>query len=212
MHMVGPVLGDKAAYDKMLSTFVNAVRSNRKATIDDLFAAIEAYYQTTMPEWRETVRLLLYTRGEAKSLIERIAQGERYRDELDPAVPCLVALVWDIGQRLGSFIIVHDNSRVVARHALTLLSLNELPNPTRPGRLLSPLPIVTIEFSDSKEVPQLQLADWIAGAGRQWATELVLKRGDEFAEQLGPIVNEWLIGGAWPDPETIGHPKPRTIP
>jgi hypothetical protein len=120
--------------------------------------------------------------------------------------------VWDVGQRIGQFVLIHDKSKVVAKHALMLLNANKLPDPTRPGRYMSSLPAVTIEFSDSKEVPQLQLADWIAGAGRQWATELISKKGDRFAADLALIVKEWFIGGLWPDPNTIEHPSPRFSP
>jgi hypothetical protein len=39
MDIAGPVFGDELAYDKMLATFVKAVRGNSQATVDDLFAA-----------------------------------------------------------------------------------------------------------------------------------------------------------------------------
>jgi hypothetical protein len=211
MDIAGPVMGDEQAYGKMLSTFVKAVRGNSQATVDDLFAAIDSYCRTATPEWRKTIDLFMYMRDEAQELIEDIAHG-RHRDELDPAIPCLATLVWDVGERIGQFVLVHDTSKVVARHALTLLNTNKLVDPTRPGRLMSSLPVVAIEFSDSKEVPQLQLADWVAGAGRQWATELIRKKGDQFAGHLGQIVKEWLIGGIWPDPDTIEHPSPRALP
>jgi hypothetical protein len=211
MDIAGPVLGDKLAYDKMLSTFVKAVRGNSQTTVDDLFAAIDSYCQTAAPEWREKIDLFMYMRDEADELIQGIARGH-LRDELDPAIPCLAALVWDVGRRIGQFVLIHDTSKVVAKHALTLLHTNKLLDPTRPGRFMSPLPAVTIEFSDSKNVPQLQLADWVAGAGRQWATELIWKKGDRFAVDLAPVVKEWLIGGVWPDPDTIEHPSPRFSP
>jgi hypothetical protein len=41
MFLVGPVLGDPAALDAMLSTFVDALRPSRPTTLDDLFAAFE---------------------------------------------------------------------------------------------------------------------------------------------------------------------------
>jgi len=211
MDIAGPVSGDKLAYDQMLSTFVKAVRGNSQATVDDLFAAIDSYCQTATPEWREIIGILAYMRDEAEELIEDIACG-RVRDSLDPAIPCLAALVWEAGQRIGPFRLIHDTSKVVARHALELLNINELPDPTRPGRLMSSLPAITIEFADSKEVPQLQLADWVAGAGRQWATELIWKRGDRFSGHLGPIVKEWFVGGVWPNPDTIENPSPRILP
>ena len=211
MHFAGPVSGDKLAYDKMLSTFVKAVRGNSRATVDDLFAAIDSYCQTTGPEWLKHIDLLMYMRDEAEELIEDISSG-RLRDELDPAIPCLAALVWDVGQRAGPFMLIHDTSKVIARHALKLLNVNQFEDPTRPGKRMSALPVITIGFSDSKDEPQLQLADWVAGAGRQWADELIEKKGDRFSRHLGPLVKEWLIGALWPDPDTIENPSPRTLP
>jgi hypothetical protein len=211
MNAVGPVLGDKSAYDTMLTTFVKAVRGNSQATVDDLFTTIDNYCQTAAPEWRKTIDLFTYMRDEAEELVDDIARGY-LRDELDPAIPCLAALVWDVGQNIGQFVLIHDTSKVVAKHALKLLGASKLPDPTRPGALMSPLPAVAIEFADSKVVHQLQLADWVAGAGRQWATEIVWKRGDRFAKDLEPIVKEWFIGGLWPDPDTIDHPSPRFSP
>jgi hypothetical protein len=41
MFLVGPVLGDPAAFDAMLSTFVDALRPSRPTTLDDLFTAFE---------------------------------------------------------------------------------------------------------------------------------------------------------------------------
>lgn len=211
MDIAGPVLGDKLTYDKMLSTFVKAVRGNNQATVDDLFAAIDSYCRTATPEWRKIIDLLMYMRDEAEELIEDIARG-RLRDELDPAIPCLAALVWDVGRRIGQFVLIHDTSKVVAKHALTLLNTDKLLDPTRPGSFMSPLPAVKIEFADSKGVHQLQLADWVAGAGRQWATEIIWEKGDRFAADLDPIVKEWFVGGLWPDPDTIEHPSSRLSP
>jgi hypothetical protein len=108
--------------------------------------------------------------------------------------------------------LIHDTSKVIARHALKLLNVNQFEDPTRPGKRMSALPVITIGFSDSKDEPQLQLADWVAGAGRQWADELIEKKGDRFSRHLGPLVKEWLIGALWPDPDTIENPSPRTLP
>lgn len=210
LHSVGPVLGDKLAYERMLAAFVKALRWSRRATVDELFTAIDEYCDTASAEWRDTLSLFQASRGQAEWLIERGADG-RFRDGLDPAIPCLVVLTYDMGQRLGPFRLVHDRSKSVARHALTLLNLDQIPNPARPGETLSSLPAVTIEFADSQAIPQLQLADWIAGAGRQWATYLVEHSVDPFAARLGPFVNNWLVGGVWPDLDAITNPRTNSI-
>ena len=71
MDIAGPVFGDKLAYDKMLSTFVKAVRGNSQASVDDLFTAIDRYCRTATPKWRETIDLFMYMRDEAEELTAR---------------------------------------------------------------------------------------------------------------------------------------------
>lgn len=210
LHVAGPVMGDKLAYDRMLSVFVKALRKRQSATITELYAAIVEYYETCTTDFRQVIDLFLISRPEAERIASRTADGTSY-DDLDPAIPCLVALAQDMGQRLDSFRLIHDRSKVVARHALTLLNMSQFPNPTRPGRNLSSLPAIVIDFADSRQHPQLQLADWVAGVGREWATHIVRGVKDPFIDQLGFIVKDWMIGALWPDVNMISDPHPRLL-
>ena len=206
LHAGGRLMGDADAYDHMLYTFVGAARRRSRASADDLFAAISAYQVTTHPEFSDVSEILGYTRAQADDIIATIASGELL-DALDPAVPCLVPLCHEMGQILGDFALVHDESKTISRHADTLLALHELPDPARPGHLMPRLAITSITFSDSNAVPQLQIADWAAGATRQWATNLVTKLPDPFAEKLKTVVEPWLHGGIWPDLSCVENPR-----
>ncbi|WP_159053421.1 DUF3800 domain-containing protein [Streptomyces regalis] len=197
-HLSGPVLGDPGAYDQMLQTFVDAVRRRSRASAADLFAAISAYRATTRPPLTEWVELLELTRGQADDIIRRIASGET-RDELDPAIPCLAVVCGEMGKIVGDFALVHDESSAVARGSVFLQYLHWLPDPARPGRTMERLPVTGVTFSDSTTAPQLQIADWVAGAVRQWATSLVISKADPFAERLEPFAKRWSAGGIWPD-------------
>jgi hypothetical protein len=106
---------------------------------------------------------------------------------------------------------VHDKSDTITRYAYILQNLHEIGNPTRPGKRLTPLPITSIDFLDSKDTSQLQVADWIAGAGRQWTNQLLRMNRDPFAQELGTVIESWLIGAVWPDRETIDTPRPRLV-
>jgi hypothetical protein len=109
MHAVGPVLGDRVAYENVLKTFVRAFRSRPTATVDDIYRSIDEYRVTaTAPEWHEWLEILCHTRPEAGAALRWISNG--HRDELDPATPCLVALVRDAGQHLDVFRLLHDKS------------------------------------------------------------------------------------------------------
>jgi hypothetical protein len=113
---------------------------------------------------------------------------------------------------MGIFRLAHDKSNTIMRYADILQNLHEIGNPTRPGKRLKALPITNIDFLDSKAAPQLQIADWIAGAGRQWINQFLridrIDR-DPFAQELGRVIESWFTGALWPDQEAIDTPKPR---
>ncbi|WP_413812750.1 DUF3800 domain-containing protein [Streptomyces sp. OE57] len=205
-HMAGPVVGDASAYEHLLQTFVDAIRRRSRASVDDLFAAITAYLMTVKPDFLDTFAPLEFTRAEAEDIVASIANGE-VEDVLDPAIPCLVSLCQDMGQRIGVFHLVHDDSKTIARHASRVENLHEVPDLARPGQMMASSSVTAITFSGSTTAPQLQIADWIAGAARQWASSLVTERPDPYAKRLEPIVAPWVAGGIWPDRESIATPR-----
>jgi hypothetical protein len=97
--------------------------------------------------------------------------------------------------------------------------LHWLPDPAQPGRMMKRLPVTSVAFSDSTEAPQLRIADWAAGAVRQWATSSVTTEPDPFTERLEPLAKRWTAGGIWPDPDfrttggkPIGRPEEPDAP
>lgn len=207
LHAGGRLLGDATSFDQLLQTFVDAARKRTRASADDLFAAISAYQDTTKPEFSEVSGLLQYTRTQADSIIAEIASG-RVLDNLDPAVPCLVEACRGMARAIGGdFALIHDESKTLARHAEQLLAVHELEDPARPGRLLERLPLTSIGFSDSSTVPQLQIADWVAGAVRQWAAQKATGLADPFAEELEVLAMTWCLGGIWPDLSVVENPR-----
>lgn len=206
MHMTGPVLGDEAAYETMLATFVDAIRPNRPTTLDDLFTVIEAYQRTVRDGLDAHVGLLLAARGNAQDLVDLI-DARKVRDVLDPAVPCLIELCRHVAVDLGQFHLVHDASKTIDRNLAILLTLDQLPAVT-PGLPAEPLPVVDITFADSSTTPQLIIADWVAGAVRQVGQ--VRATGDDedpFVAELAPLVERWTVGGIWPNAELITSPR-----
>lgn len=206
LHHFGGVCGDKDAFDHLLHTFVRAARKRSKASADELFAAMAAYQVTTDESFSGISGVLLITRAQADDIFATIASG-KLLDNLDPAVPCLVELCHGLGAELGDFALVHDASKTIERQAPQLLTAHELPDPARPGQNLPRLPLTGISFSDSTSAPELQLADWVAGAVRQWATRNATGQEDPFADALEEIVQPWVLGGIWPDLETVMNPR-----
>jgi hypothetical protein len=196
MHVGGRGFGERAAYDRMLLVFVDWVR--QRTSTDDLFGAIGAFKATVTHEsvarWFET---LGNCRSVADEMAADIASG-RTRDVLDPAVPVLYHLCLDLGASIGRFRLVHDSSKVVDRWTATLRTAHFFPDPARPGGFVQQMPVSRIDFADSKAHPQLQLADWAAGAVRQWAADRAAGGGDPFADRLEPLVEPWRFDAIWP--------------
>jgi len=198
LRMAGPVLGDAAAFHQMLQAFVDWVR--QRVATDDFFTAIAAY-KASIPEehtdFAGWIELLENCREVADETAADLATGEQ-RDILDPAVPALYCLCTSFGEGVGRFRLVHDTSKVIDRNATLLRMVHLLPDLSRPGRFNDPLPAVQIDFADSTSRPQLQIADWAAGAVRQWAAHLAIGGGDRFSEELADVVKPWVVGAVWP--------------
>ncbi|WP_255954599.1 DUF3800 domain-containing protein [Streptomyces odontomachi] len=198
LHMCGPVFGDAAAYRQLLQAFVNWVR--QRVSTDELFAAVTAYKASVSVDYgdfAEWIGLLEYCRGVADETAADLAAGEQ-RDILDPAVPSLYCLCTSFGESLGQFRLVHDASKVIDRNAVLLRMAHLFPDLAHPGQFNDPFPATRIDFADSKAHPQLQLADWAAGAVRQWAAYLAVGGGDQFSEKLADVVWPWVIDAVWP--------------
>ncbi|KMS74137.1 hypothetical protein ACM01_15645 [Streptomyces viridochromogenes] len=197
LHMGGPILGDADAYDRMLHTFVNWVR--QRATTDELYAAVAVLKASVRDQqFAEWLEMLEYCRPVADETAAEFASG-RHRDELDPAIPSLYCLATTFGQSLGKFRLVHDASKVIDRNSAFLHAVHLLPDPARPGEFMNAL-MGAIEFADSSDHPQLQVADWAAGATRHWGQGMASGGGDRFSRELEPVALSWLIDGIWPAP------------
>ncbi|MFH0246238.1 DUF3800 domain-containing protein [Streptomyces sp. HK10] len=199
LRLGGLALGDAAAFHQMLQAFVDWVRQRGVAT-DELFTAIAAY-KASIPEehadFAGWIELLECCREVADATAVDLATGEQ-RDILDPAVPALYCLCSSFGEAVGQFRLVHDTSKVIDRNATLLRMAHLLPDLANPGRFNDPFPAVQIDFADSTSRPQLQIADWAAGAVRQWAAHLAVGGGDRFSEELADVVKPWVVGAVWP--------------
>ncbi|MGY3206344.1 hypothetical protein ACVW19_006941 [Streptomyces sp. TE5632] len=201
LRMAGPVLGDEAAFQQMLHAFVDWVR--QRVATEDFFTAIAAYRASIPKEHADFagwIELLECCRGVADATAADLA-ADKQRDILDPAVPALYCLCTSFGEALERFRLVHDTSKVIDRNATLLRMVHLLPDLARPGYFNDPLPAVQIDFADSTSHPQLQIADWAAGAVRQWAAHLAVGGGDRFSEELADVVQPWVVGAVWPTGE-----------
>lgn len=197
LQVCGPVFGTPEAYNRMLQAFVDWIR--QRVSTDDLYEAIAAFKATvTHAGFAEWIDLLEICRPIADETAEDIASGEM-EDVLDPAVPVLYRVCPAFADSIGRFRLVHDSSKVVDRWTATLRTVHFFPNPAEPGEYMEEMPVSRIDFADSKAHPQLQLADWTAGAVRQWATAVMAGSAEPFGTRLEPLVKPWVIDTIWPD-------------
>lgn len=213
-HFCAPVVGGREEWHYVLDSFVDFIRGGGEDTSPDVFfAAIDTYLVTTdQVSFDDTAGLLRLAQIEVGKL-RRERVNRQHLDTLDPAIPCLADLCNAIGSKLGRLKLVCDRSKVVERHARTLLNIGEYPDPARPGQKLHALPVVQIDFADSMTSDQLQIADWVAGATRQCAASMMSPDTKQPPNELRDLVqgwmDGWLVGALWPDREAITNPRVR---
>ncbi|MFE1367746.1 DUF3800 domain-containing protein [Streptomyces anulatus] len=193
LHLIGVTTGFEASHKKMQEAFVGWMR--RQTSTDNLFASI-AEHRKSVSVQSEELSQWLELLEHCRSVADATSPEDR-DDSLDPAVPTLYVIAAGFREDLGDFRLVHDDSKVIDRHSANLSSVHLLPDVARPGKF-NRQAASHISFADSLDHPQLQIADWTAGAVRQWATWLAVGGRDRFAEELGPVVDAWSLWGVWP--------------
>lgn len=191
LHLTGLVSGLEITHRKMQEAFVGWMR--RKTSTDDLFDSIAEHRKSVAAQSKKLahwLELLEHCRPVADA-----TSPEERDDSLDPAIPALYVIAVGFREDLGDFRLVHDDSKVIDRHSTNLSTVHLLPDPARPGKA-SRQAASHISFADSRDYPQLQIADWTAGAVRQWATWLAVGGRGRFAEELGSVVDAWSLWGS----------------
>lgn len=193
LHAINLLPGLEATRRRMHEAFVGWMRG--RVCTDDLFDAITEHRKSASAYGDETAGWIQMV--ENCRDIADIAIADNMADSLDPALPMLHVVLAGFQGDLVDFRIVHDESKVIGRHAETLTAFHVSPTPGDPWDGGLP-PGNRFSFADSRDHPQLQVADWAAGAVRQWATRVALGRRDQFAEDLDPVVQQWSPWGIWP--------------
>lgn len=202
LHTVVPVFCGHAAFAEWQARFVAMVRAKSPATVEAFYSQTQALRErNTDPDLDVFIMMLGLTRevvDEAVRTDDRVA--------LDPAVPALVQLAAEWSAALaGPFDLVHDVSKPIAtaREGLErLMALNELPCLFNHIRISYAFPVQApgIRFGDSRDIPQLQVADLVAGAAATLFRARARREQDAFAESILQTQLPGLITNAvWPD-------------
>jgi hypothetical protein len=198
-YYFGSVLGDADAWSELLDTFVDFTAGKDGASPRQFFMTVENFMASEKVTEDPFFGTLRSIRLEGLKWWLRRRHG-RNEDDLDPALAAFAAYFNAIGQRVGRFKLVSDESAVIQRHASYLLNVGHYPDLANPGSNFPPTPITEIVFADSVTSPQIQLADWIAATARRHAASLLKgSKAKPLPDELNELVQNWLVWNLWPD-------------
>jgi hypothetical protein len=185
------------AFDAVLRSFIDVMRTGL-AGVEKYATVVEDYLATLPLGQRDTFQFALLP---SKSMLVRlIAERENgsHLDTLDPAVPAVAMLCDAFHTQLGPFNLVHDESKVIERSTPLLLNMDKLPDPRDPANKNLALPARTIQLAASKDIPQLQIVDWIAGAARDLGMSYLNPPRKIVIGEWETMVKSWVVGDIWP--------------
>jgi Protein of unknown function (DUF3800) len=201
---VTPVFCGKELFEKFQKYFVIMIRERTDKSVRDFYNITEDLYENCIDEnYKSTI---LSTILASQFIIKDIlADTDTYT--LDPAIPAFVEHCSTWGDHLErDFDLIHDRSKPLKQHAelLSLLMIKDEPRVTvgfDRRKHQFPLRSTGINFCDSKDLPQLQIADIFAGACTYWASGLLCYSADKnFSAEIGKKISPLIINAIWPTP------------
>lgn len=213
-YSIFPVI-DQGAFEVLLEKFVAMVRKPSQANLHHFYS----FVQTLFVQHKEHD-----FGGELAMLLATYPIADCHRSswdwsELDPAIPLFVehAAVWTARFGGEPFSILHDSSKPILHEKRILEAMmsetesRELIGYDR-RKMLFPISAGGINFCDSTSVPQVQLADIIAGSIAYCAKALFHDPEDQFALRLRQTkVLSRDVRHFWPStkvtPEDLGTDK-----
>lgn len=164
-YSAGHYLLPNGHWNRLLRAFVAAMRQRTPAVYSAFDRTLTAAAAAAPPGYRDFVTGILLARGRLDEFIGVYDDN----DVFDPAADVFIALInyW-MDQITGSFAVTHDRSKPMARGErrlramMTPVASRTIGYGARHAEL--PLRISSLDFGDSADHPQLQLADLVAGA------------------------------------------------
>jgi hypothetical protein len=207
-----PIFCGQERFQNFLDSFVLMIRNKDKASIDKFFYnAWQLYHFSIDEEHRSVLAPFLI----AERSIHKILESIDFLS-LDPAIPSFFnhCVAW--GDQYGvEFDVLHDESKPLYAERETLLAFMDKSMPyTEVGydrrKFCFPLKALNLNFGDSKQFLQLQMADLIASASAYLFVCRANDAMDAFARNLEIEANldRFAINALWPSkdvtPEELG--------
>lgn len=203
LHAVtGPFCG-LDHYLELQKRFVKLVREPDSITIAAFYEQVAILRKTNVhPPFDVHLSLLAATEGIATDAIQ---SGDV--TAVDPAIPTFVDLAsqWTALLRTD-FEIVHDDSKPIAYDRERLHCLMASDGPLRVFKMADtehafPIRATGISFAASHTIPQLQVADLVAGGVAYLFRRAALHRQDAFSRSIAKTRAVKHVSPVWPDHE-----------
>lgn len=205
-YFAGHYLLPHGHWERLLRAFVAAMRQRTPAAYLAFDRTLTAAAAAAPPEDLDFVTGMLLARGRLDEFIGVYDDN----DVFDPAADVFIALInyW-MAQVTDSFAVTHDRSKPMVksekrlRTMMTPVASRIIGYGARQAEL--PLRISSLDFGDSADHPQLQLADLVAGAAVDCLLAWSGKRArssyhDAMKESR---LSELFLGGMLPDGKVV---------
>ncbi len=185
-HFVMPVCIGRKRFEALRVAFVNMVRTPRPKNIEQFYRIIaDAIQHVRLDDFADDLAMLLATRRIAESYM-----NDWDSSDLDPAIPAFAehASIWT-GTLGTEFVIVHDESKPLAQQQVILEAMMSTKEETvvigyDRRKKVFPIRANGIEFRNSSECPQIQVADVVAGAVAHSLRQAFRTKHDSFVDEL----------------------------
>ena len=200
-----PVVCGEGNFELFQKSFIEMIRRKNATSIQEFYNRCRIMYKSCkLPHFKPLIATIIATEDivlDVLSVVDNTA--------LDPAVTSFVAhLAYWTTQLNREFDLVHDVSKPLEQKEEMLsylMSKDETEIEVGYDRRKYKLPFKAsgIQFGDSKQIRQLQIADIIAGAGSYWCRgftcEGIDKNFPQALEQSG--IRDFVITCIWPSDE-----------
>lgn len=202
--------------DRLLRSFVQLVRRRGEEDAAAFFEAGRAMVESSSDvEFKESLVWFSEPVGFDAWFTDTINS-----QALDPAIPSLFQHIVTWGSRkVDRFAVIHDRSKPILASQETFEEMMAMTGeePSMIGydrrKIMFPLRALSLEQADSKDHPQLQVADLCAGVVNHYYKCLITQGPDELANAARDLgCADWVSGGVLPSkdvtPEALGTDSP----
>ncbi|WP_395680492.1 DUF3800 domain-containing protein [Dokdonella sp.] len=211
-YYAGNYIFPSGAWDKLLGSLLAAIRRRTPDAFRSFDQVLADAAKRADRKYSDFLTFLMAARGRLNEFLGVYTEVETF----DPAVDSFVLLVQDAMRRTsGSFPVTHDRSKPLA-HTEPFLRALMKPDVTArkvgygERKMELPLRISELSFADSRDHPQLQIADLLAGAAIDCLLSWSGRRpmSEYHATLQETRLASLFIGGLLPDPEIKAAPEP----